>query len=59
MKKTTVFQDYLEQLCSGLNDEDLAYLLNGVQLELEKRNNKAIRTVIQWIEQNGQDMKKD
>lgn len=34
-------------------------LLNGVQLELEKRNSKAIRTVIQFIEQDGQDMKKD
>lgn len=48
-----------DYFCSCLNDEALAYLLNGVQLELEKRNSKAIRTVIQWIEQDGQDMKKD
>ena len=42
----------LDYLCSCLNDEALAYLLSGVQLELEKRNSKAIKTVIQWLEQD-------
>ena len=49
----------LDYVCSCLNDETLAYLLSGVQLELEKRNNNTIRTVIQWLEQDGQDVKKD
>ena len=62
MNKTAIFQDdcpIIDTPMSGLNDEALAYLLNGVQLELEKRNSKAIRTVIQWLEKDGQDMKED
>ena len=42
----------LDYVFSCLYDEALAYLLSSVQLELEKRNSKAIKTVIQWLEQD-------